>query len=290
MISRPTFAHRTNMWIFFECVVYNLWVHYLSRVVMSEKQVYNIKLASKSIPTKFHTKYTLFENFLPLIPSSVYRKTWPPSSAGMGKRLNNPKLKEIRDKTNKNCAAPSLAEDIRIFVTIIGPDNPDPCAASLAAGNIPNIHFKLVVITNEHNLNACPSPAKIGHPLNKTRRAKISPNPRIRLATGPARAIRERLYHGRLKNPFCTLLSGSSPAHWTYPPKGRAESWYCVSPIFLEKITGPNPRENFKTFTPNSLETSMWEASWIPITAAIPKMTASIFKIISILSFLRPLQ
>ena len=71
---------------------------------------------------------------------------------------------------------------------------------------------------------------------------------KIMLKRGPAATIESFTKGGLCVNDFClsaTSSSGDSPSSLTYPPSGKAEITYSVSPHFFPISFGPKPRENF---------------------------------------------
>ena len=55
--------------------------------------------------------------------------------------------------------------------------------------------------------------------------------------------------------------SGPSPSILTNPPSGIAASTYSVSPRMNPSKVGPNPIENFSTFTPFHFASRKWPSS-----------------------------
>ena len=92
-----------------------------------------------------------------------------------------------------------------------------------------------------------------------------------RFITGPASAIAMRCHTGRWLNARLSSSGGSgspgtSPSIFTKPPRGSAATTYSVSPTVRVNSDGPNPIENFSTFTPSHFATAKWPSSWMKIS------------------------
>ena len=124
-------------------------------------------------------------------------------------------------------------------------------------------------------------------PKEKARRKRRKP--KIRFIAAPATSTNARwdgVFDAYSSSAPVFSSSISSPAIFTYPPKGRRPMTYSVSPrrianrrAFQPKMVGWNPRAKVSTRIPTFFAARKCPSSWTKIRKPIPRIARKTFRI-----------